>query len=129
MTKKSDALRIMEVGGFNREIIDRVIESGFYKEFSLDQFRELCGGDCSLGDADIQQFLDFLSSFEKGNSLVWYSSMKNLGEDNRDNGCRDADDDDASFGEFLLGAYKTGNSRVAYFRFRSDKVVSIALAV
>lgn len=127
--RKSDVLRIMEAGGFNREIIDRTIESEFYKEFSLDQFRELCGGDCPSGNADIRCFLDFLSSFEKGNYLAWYSSVKSLGEDNSDNGCRDADDDDESFGEFLLGAYKTGNSRVAYFRFRSGKVVSIALAV
>lgn len=67
---------------------------------------------------------DLVNVFENGNDLTFYDSVEELGEDEEDNGCRDEDDTDEDFGEFLIQAFKDGNSSTFYYEFSSGKVIA-----
>jgi len=71
-------------------------------------------------------FENVVENLEKGSTVVIYDSVSDLGEDNQDNGCRESDDTDESFGEFLLEAYKQGQTNdVVYFEFTDGKILSV----
>lgn len=70
-------------------------------------------------------FEDFCRIFENGNDLTFYDSVAELGEDNADNGCREKDDTDESFGQFLIKSYFDGSSgNTFYFEFKDGTVVT-----
>ncbi len=72
-------------------------------------------------------FEDFLNSIEYGETVTMYGSIEELGEDNQDNGCREDDDTDESFGMFLIQAYHDAYSNEAYFEFNDGTVACIDL--
>ncbi len=83
---------------------------------SKEQFEELAKSD---------KFDEFLELFDEDDALTpdftLYESVEELGADNEDNDTRDEDEDDETFGEFLLGAYD--NDGTFYYRFSDGQIL------
>ncbi len=73
------------------------------------------------------EFEDFCQVFLNYNDVVVYDSLEELGADESDNGCRDKDEDDETFGAFLVKAYCDGNSTVFYHECRDGSIISGAM--
>lgn len=84
------------------------------------------------------EFVDFVSNsnkeeieriveaLEKGADVAFYESVEELGALNEDNGCRETDDTDETFGQFLIQAYKNGNSSTTIFiELSSGRIMEI----
>lgn len=99
-------------------ILMRFLATDMIGELTPDEIEEM------VQDKDV--FLDFLTSIEHNETVYRYDSVEELGEDNSDNGCREDDDTNESFGEFLLTCYP-GHSHEAYFQFSDGSIASINL--
>lgn len=77
---------------------------------------ELFSLDLSVEDLKyvINKELDFF--FER--EIYIYNSLKELGKDNRDNGCRDKNEDDEEFAEFLCTTEK-------FWKLPSGKIMAL----
>ena len=99
-------------------VLMRFLVADMTEELTLDEIKEM------VQDKDV--FIDFLTSIEHNETVFRYGSVEELGEDNSDNGCREEDDTDESFGEFLLTCYP-GHSHEAYFQFNDGSIACINL--
>lgn len=97
-------------------IIKEVILNRLYNEFEDKNLIELC--------QDIEVLLDVSKIVKSGNDFVFYENTEELGADHRENGCRESDDTDESFGLFLLQSYKDGNSNTLYFEFSDGRILA-----
>lgn len=70
---------------------------------------------------------DIIKSLIMGNNIEFYDSVSAFGEDRSDNGCREDDDTDESFGLFLIQAYKDGQSQEILAEMPDGKVLSLSL--
>jgi len=70
---------------------------------------------------------DLIKVYNNNNDIVIYESAEELGEDNKDNGCREDDDTDESFGYFLIQSYKDGHSNTLYFQFNDGQIIAAPL--
>lgn len=100
----------------NDTIIKEVILNRLYDEFENDDLIELC--------QDIEVVLELSKTVKSGNDFVFYENTEELGADHRENGCRESDDTDESFGLFLLQSYKDGNSDTLYFEFSNGRILA-----
>lgn len=71
---------------------------------------------------------DLLKVYENNGDIEIYNSVEELGEDHTDNGCREEDDTNESFGRFLLQTYKDGQSDTLYFELKDGTVISAVLS-
>lgn len=100
----------------NDTINKEVILNRLYDEFKDDDLLELC--------QDIEVVLDLSKIIKSGNDYVFYENAEELGADYEENGCRESDDTDESFGVFLLESYKDGNSNTLYFKFSDGRILA-----
>ena len=78
--------------------------------------------------SDTDTFKDMHEAFVQGGDFTVYESLEELGEDNADNDCREKDDTDEEFGQYLIDAYHNGSSNVAYFKFEDGSILAISRA-
>lgn len=113
----SESLVRVLVGSIDRAYTADILATGIYELMSLEQVQE-------LADADVIKDVIAKLKDEEGD-LTFYDSVEELGEDNADNGTREPDDTDESFGQFLIQSYRDGNSADVYFEFADGKVVVV----
>lgn len=95
----------------------RIFSSNLYEEMDISNIKEL------LNDTGVLE--DVLDSMEAGNSFCYYDSVEELGEDNNDSDLYEEDDDNESFGNFLIQAYKNGNSNTIYYVFSNGCILAM----
>lgn len=105
--------------GVNPDIIKLIVKYNVADVVPLDEVEQI------LEIATNEHLIyDILEVIRKGNDFIIFDSVEELGEDNSDNGCREDDDTDESFGEFLLRSYKDGNSiNTIYYKLNNGKVL------
>lgn len=117
-TKEETArIRILLESGLDKNLIKKALEVNLISlGISNDDLREL------LTD---QYVVKDIVKAMKSNEFDYtiYKDVEELGADNSDNGCREDDDTDETFGLFLIQAYHDGHSDAIYAELTGDKIL------
>ena len=103
------------------ELIRKIMKHNLPEKTALDKEKiiELAGSEFVIND--------LIKAYDHGNDLVIYDSIGELGEDNKENACREEDASDEAFGYFLLQAYKQGHSNTLYYQFNDGEIIAVSL--
>lgn len=112
-------------GGVDADTIKKIVKADLLTKTGLSS-QQICEiykfG--ATTDGECRSIDDLIKSYDNGNDITIYESVEELGEDNSDNDCRDEDDTDEAFGNFLIQAYKDGNSDTLYIPLSDGSVIA-----